>query len=268
MPANFSEDHIPENGGCVRLTRYPAWDRTLATKKEGKKRFRPSRNRPRLEYSRYCFSQHFAAKGLDQLAEVYGSHHAASQGSIGRRRGAQQLVPRSLERTVLDVLSGRRRIQPTLPKHSRRPGGRRSTSQGRQSGGESPFIISGLVSCTRPNNLKLDFVSFHCYANDGKGGVANAHAILTLYDYLSITIAASKFTGLVSNESLMPAGPDKNTQVRAHQSTGCARRPPAGLFHHRRPARPGWASPWPKIVLSKTLGSSCRLRPFLVPWPG
>lgn len=68
------------------------------------------------------------------------------------------------------------------------------------SGGESPGMISGLVNYTRTNNLKLDFVSFHCYGNDGAGTYANANGILTFYDSLSTTITNSKFTGLVIND--------------------------------------------------------------------
>jgi xylan 1,4-beta-xylosidase len=68
------------------------------------------------------------------------------------------------------------------------------------SGGESPGMISGLVNYTRTNNLKLDFVSFHCYGNDSGGTYANANTMLTFYDSLSTTITNSKFTGLVIND--------------------------------------------------------------------
>jgi xylan 1,4-beta-xylosidase len=68
------------------------------------------------------------------------------------------------------------------------------------SGGESPGMISGLVSYAKTNSYKLDFVSFHCYGNDGTNGYANANSMLTFYDSLSNTISSSKFTGLVIND--------------------------------------------------------------------
>ncbi len=67
------------------------------------------------------------------------------------------------------------------------------------SGGESPGMISGLVSYAKNNNLKLDFVSFHSYSND-TGGYANPGAMLSFYNSISTTISSSKFTGTVIND--------------------------------------------------------------------
>jgi xylan 1,4-beta-xylosidase len=68
------------------------------------------------------------------------------------------------------------------------------------SAGESPGLISGLISYAKSNSLKLDFITFHNYANDNNGKVADANAMLSFYDSISNTISSSKFTGTVLND--------------------------------------------------------------------
>lgn len=68
------------------------------------------------------------------------------------------------------------------------------------SAGESPGLISGLVSYAKSNGFKLDFISFHNYANDNGGKVADANALLSFYDSISNTISSAKFTGTVIND--------------------------------------------------------------------
>ena len=68
------------------------------------------------------------------------------------------------------------------------------------SAGESPGLISGLISYAKSNSLKLDFISFHNYANDNNGKVADANAMLSFYDSISNTISSAKFTGTVIND--------------------------------------------------------------------
>gem|GEM_PF-536670 len=68
------------------------------------------------------------------------------------------------------------------------------------SAGESPGLISGLVSYAKSNSLKLDFITFHSYANDNNAKVADANAMLSFYDSISNTISSSKFTGTVLND--------------------------------------------------------------------
>ncbi|HVZ87131.1 MAG TPA: hypothetical protein VHG72_09180 [Polyangia bacterium] len=69
------------------------------------------------------------------------------------------------------------------------------------SAGETPGLLSGLVSYTKSNNLKLDFVSWHRYANDNGGAYADANVMASFYDSLmQNTINASGFKGLVIND--------------------------------------------------------------------
>ena len=68
------------------------------------------------------------------------------------------------------------------------------------SAGESPSLIAGLVSYAKSNNYKLDFVSFHSYANDNNRPRADASSMLTFYDSISNTLSSSKFTGIVIND--------------------------------------------------------------------
>lgn len=68
------------------------------------------------------------------------------------------------------------------------------------SAGESPGLISGLLSYAKSNNAKLDFITFHNYANDNNGKVADANAMLSFYDSISNTISSGKFTGTVIND--------------------------------------------------------------------
>ena len=68
------------------------------------------------------------------------------------------------------------------------------------SAGESPSLISGLISYAKSNSLKLDFITFHNYANDNNGKVGEANAMLSFYDSISNTISSSKFTGTVLND--------------------------------------------------------------------
>ena len=68
------------------------------------------------------------------------------------------------------------------------------------SAGESPSLISNLVSYVTSNNLKLDFISFHNYSNDNNGAYASPGAMLSFYDSLRSTIAAAKFTGTIIND--------------------------------------------------------------------
>jgi xylan 1,4-beta-xylosidase len=68
------------------------------------------------------------------------------------------------------------------------------------SAGESPSLISGLVSYAKSNSLKLDFITFHSYANDSNNKVADANAMLSFYDSISNTISSSAFTGTVIND--------------------------------------------------------------------
>ena len=68
------------------------------------------------------------------------------------------------------------------------------------SAGESPSLIAGLVSYAKSNNYKLDFVSFHSYANDNNRPRADASSMLTFYDSISSTLSSSKFTGIVIND--------------------------------------------------------------------
>jgi xylan 1,4-beta-xylosidase len=68
------------------------------------------------------------------------------------------------------------------------------------SAGESPGLISGLISYAKSNSLKLDFITFHNYANDNSGKVADANAMLSFYDSISNTISSAKFTGTVIND--------------------------------------------------------------------
>ncbi len=68
------------------------------------------------------------------------------------------------------------------------------------SAGESPSLISGLISYAKSNNVKLDFITFHNYANDNSGKVGDANAMLSFYDSISNTISSAKFTGTVLND--------------------------------------------------------------------
>jgi hypothetical protein len=68
------------------------------------------------------------------------------------------------------------------------------------SAGESPGLISGLISYAKSNSPKLDFITFHNYANDNSGKVADANAMLSFYDSISNTISSAKFTGTVIND--------------------------------------------------------------------
>jgi xylan 1,4-beta-xylosidase len=68
------------------------------------------------------------------------------------------------------------------------------------SAGESPSLISGLISYAKSNSLKLDFITFHNYANDNNGKVADANAMLSFYDSISNTISSGNFTGTVIND--------------------------------------------------------------------
>jgi hypothetical protein len=61
--------------------------------------------------------------------------------------------------------------------------------------------IPSLVSYTKSNNLKLDFLSWHRYANDDTASNrADANAMLTYFDRVSGVIAASGFKGLSIND--------------------------------------------------------------------
>jgi xylan 1,4-beta-xylosidase len=68
------------------------------------------------------------------------------------------------------------------------------------SAGESPGLISGLINYAKSNGAKLDFITFHNYANDNNGKIADANALLSFYDSISNTISSAKFTGTVIND--------------------------------------------------------------------
>ena len=67
------------------------------------------------------------------------------------------------------------------------------------SGGESTYLIPGLVSYANANGVKLDFVSFHNYSNDN-GANADPASMLSYYDSLQSKIASSGFKGTVIND--------------------------------------------------------------------
>lgn len=67
------------------------------------------------------------------------------------------------------------------------------------SGGESTYLIPGLVSYANANGVKLDFVSFHNYSNDN-GANADPASMLSYYDSLQTKIASSGFKGTVIND--------------------------------------------------------------------
>jgi Glycosyl hydrolases family 39 len=48
------------------------------------------------------------------------------------------------------------------------------------SAGESPSLISNLVSYVKSNNLKLDFISFHNYSNDNTFVTTRPQRLATL----------------------------------------------------------------------------------------
>lgn len=61
--------------------------------------------------------------------------------------------------------------------------------------------IPTLVSYTKSNNLKLDFVSWHRYANDDtQTDYADANAMLTYFEKLSGVIAGTGFKGISLND--------------------------------------------------------------------
>jgi xylan 1,4-beta-xylosidase len=68
------------------------------------------------------------------------------------------------------------------------------------SAGESPGLISGLIGYAKSNGAKLDFITFHNYANDNNGKIGDANALLSFYDSISNTISSAKFTGTVIND--------------------------------------------------------------------
>ncbi len=66
--------------------------------------------------------------------------------------------------------------------------------------------IPSLVSYTKSNNLKLDFLSWHRYANDDTANNrADANAMLTYFDKVSGVIASSGFKGLSINDEWGPS---------------------------------------------------------------
>ncbi len=69
-----------------------------------------------------------------------------------------------------------------------------------ESGGGSAWMMSNLVSYAKTNALKLDFLSWHNYAQDGTASYANANTMATFADTMGSTIATSKFTGLNIND--------------------------------------------------------------------
>jgi xylan 1,4-beta-xylosidase len=71
------------------------------------------------------------------------------------------------------------------------------------SAGESPYMVASLISYARSNGLKLDFVSWHRYANDGAAtgaGYADTNSMLTFFETMGSTVASSNFTGLNIND--------------------------------------------------------------------
>jgi xylan 1,4-beta-xylosidase len=66
--------------------------------------------------------------------------------------------------------------------------------------GESPALISDLISYTKSNKLELHFITFHHFANDNDGKVADANAMLSFYDSIREAIPSSKFSGNVIND--------------------------------------------------------------------
>lgn len=79
-----------------------------------------------------------------------------------------------------------------------------------ESGGGSAWMMSSLVNYAKTNSLKLDFLSWHNYAQDGTTSYANANAMATFTDTMASTIATSKFTGLNINDEW---GPSYDTNV-------------------------------------------------------
>jgi xylan 1,4-beta-xylosidase len=64
-----------------------------------------------------------------------------------------------------------------------------------ESGGGSASSISSLISYARTNNLKLDFATYHYYAQDPSGNVALSTASAFFQGTMLSTVQTAKFTG-------------------------------------------------------------------------
>ncbi|HXU04650.1 MAG TPA: hypothetical protein VN903_26995, partial [Polyangia bacterium] len=73
-------------------------------------------------------------------------------------------------------------------------------------GGNSPYAIPSLIDFARTNSLKLDFISFHRYGDDGGGTVSDANGMVTYHNTTIVDMVKSKnFTGEIWNTEFGPS---------------------------------------------------------------
>jgi len=73
-------------------------------------------------------------------------------------------------------------------------------------GGNSPYAIPSLIDFARTNSLKLDFISFHRYGDDGGAMVSDANGMVSYHNTMIVDMLKTKtFTGELWNTEFGPS---------------------------------------------------------------
>jgi xylan 1,4-beta-xylosidase len=89
-----------------------------------------------------------------------------------------------------------------------------------ESGPGSARMIASLLDYTRANGLKLDFLSYHRYANDaGPTAVSDALSMQTFHRQIENQIAAANYPGLVINDEWGPSYTIDGVPARDNESS-------------------------------------------------
>jgi xylan 1,4-beta-xylosidase len=84
------------------------------------------------------------------------------------------------------------------------------------SSGESPSLVSNLIAFAAANHTKLDFISYHRYAND-ESTVSDPGTMLAFHRRMASVVGAASFTGELLNDEFGPSW--KPDLVRDNEST-------------------------------------------------